>query len=182
MNSNQPNIHVDASRFYEFVESMDKKTMDKAEKEALRNSVRVVTNQTRRNMRSRFPGAFSTKGGRRISEGLVTNVKKSTDNRWYGQVHIMGNQKSQSRGYILKFFEMGTDERFSKVRARAYHGRTTAELSMSGAGYRGRIKGLWFFRDAVAATQQQVFNGIDDRMQAAVGKQWAKAAAKGGQL
>lgn len=182
MNNSQPNVQVDASRFYGFVESMDKKTITKAEKDALRQSIRVIATQTRRNLRSRWPAAFSTKGGRKISEGIVANVKKSSDGRLYGQVHIMGTGKSKSRGYILKFFEMGTVDRFSLVRSRAYRGRTTGELSLSGARFRGRIAPLWFFRDAVASTKQQVFDGIDDRMQEAVAKQWAKAAAKGGQL
>lgn len=182
MNSNQSNIRVDASRFYSFVESMDKKTINKAEKDALRASVRVVSTQTRRNLRGRWSGANSTRHGRKVSEGIVANVQKSTDGRLYGQVHIMGNGKSKSRGYILKFFEMGTVDRFSLVRSRAYRGRSVGELSMSGARYRGRIQALWFFRDAVTQTHKKVFDGIDDRMQEAVAKQWAKAAAKGGQL
>lgn len=179
--SNDPKIDFDASRFYSFVESMDKKTMNKAERDALRKSVRIVATQTRRNLRARWPNATSTKGGRKPSEGIVANVQKATNGQLYGQVHIMGNGKSNSRGYLLRFFEMGTVERFKGVRSRAYRGRTASELRTSG-GYTGRIKALWFFRDAVAATKSQVFNGIDDRMQEAVAKQWAKAAAKGGKL
>ena len=94
----------------------------------------------------------------------------------------MGNGHEGSRGYLLRFFEKGTVDRFARVRSRAYRGRTADELRSSGMGFRGRIKGLWFFRDAVAATKQEVFGGMEDRMEDAVVKQWAKSAAKGGQL
>ena len=165
--SNDPNVQFDASRFYDFVASMDKKTLNKAERDALRKSVRVVATQTRRNLRGRWPGGTSTRHGRRPSEGIVANVQKATTGQLYGQVHIMGNGRSNSRGYLLRFFEMGTVDRFAKVRSRAY---------------RGRIKPLWFFRDAVSSTRQEVFGDMSDRMEEAVAKQWAKSAAKGGVL
>lgn len=180
--SNDPNINFDASRFYSFVDSMDKKTLDRAEKDALRSSVRVISAQTRRNLRGRWAAANSTKGGRKPSEGIVANVNKATSGQIYGQVHIMGNGGRNSRGYLLRFFEMGTVDRFSGIRSRAYRGRSAAELQASGKAYRGRIKALWFFRDAVAATKSQVFEGMEDRMQEAVVKQWVKASTKGGKL
>ena len=178
--SNEPNIQVDASRFYDFVANMDRKQLNKAERDALRRSVRVVATQTRRNLRGRWPAANSTKGGRKPSEGVVANVQKATTGQLYGQVHIMGTGRSGSRGYLLRFFEMGTVDRFAQVRSRAYRGRSVAELRASGKSYRGRIRPLWFFRDAVAATKSQVFDGMEDRMEEAVAKQWAKSASKGG--
>ena len=180
VNAMSNNATFDASRFYDFVEHMDKKTLNRAERETLRKSVGVVKSATLRNLRGRWPGANSTKGGKRPSRGVVANVQKSTRGELYGQVHIMGKGGSGERGYLLRFFEMGTVERFAKVRSRAYRGRSAGELRASGMGYRGRIRPLWFFRDAVEATKTQVFDGIEDRMQAAVAKQWVKSAAKGG--
>ena len=182
MSNNQPSVQVDASRFYDFVEHMDRRTLAKAEKEALRKSVGVVKTATLRNLRGRWKGANSTKHGKKPSRGVVANVQKSTRGEYYGQVHIMGKGGADERGYLLRFFEMGTVERFAKVRSRAYRGRSVGELQASRKGYRGRIRPLWFFRDAVASTKSQVFDGIEDRMQSAVAKQWAKSAAKGGQL
>lgn len=182
MSNNQPNVQIDASRFYDFVEHMDKRTLNKAEKEALRKSVGVVRTATMRNLRGRWRGANSTKGGKKPSRGVVANVQKSTRGELYGQVHIMGKGGSGERGYLLRFFEMGTAERFAKVRTRAFRGRSAGELRASGKGYRGRIRPLWFFRDAVASTKREVFEGLEDRMQDAVVKQWAKSAAKGGTL
>ena len=173
---------VDASRFYDFVAHMDQKTLNKAEKEALRKSVGVVRTATLRNLRGRWKGASSTRHGKKPSRGVVANVQKPTRGEWYGQVHIMGKGGSGERGYLLRFFELGTAERFTKVRTRAFRGRSAGELRASGKGYRGRIKPLWFFRDAVSSTKSQVFDGISDRMQDAVVKQWAKSAAKGGTL
>lgn len=179
--SNNPNIQFDASRFYSFVESMDKKTMNRAERDALRKSVRVISTQTRRNLRSRWPASSSTKGGRKPSDGVVANVQKATNGQLYGQVHIMGKGGSGQRGYLLRFFEMGTEERFTSIRSRAYHGRSVSELKATQKGWRGRIwPPLWFFRDAVSSTKSQVFDGMEDRMQEAVAKQWVKAASKGG--
>jgi len=180
--SNESSIQVDASRFYDFVEHMDARTITKAEKDALRKSVGVVKSATLRNLRNRWKGANSTRGGRKPSRGVVANVQKATTGDYYGQVHIMGKGGPGERGYLLRFFEMGTVERFAKVRSRAYRGRSAGELRASGMGYRGRISPLWFFRDAVSATKEQVFEGLEDRMQDAVAKQWAKSAAKGGML
>lgn len=181
-NSSQPTVQVDASRFYDFVEHMDKRTLTKAEKEALRKSVGIVKTATLRNLRGRWKGANSNKGGPRPSRGVVANVQKATSGEFYGQVHIMGNGGSGERGYLLRFFEGGTDDRFARVRSRAYRGRTVAELRAAGMGWRGRIKPKWFFKDAVASTKQQVFGELNDRMQAAVVKQWVKSASKGGEL
>lgn len=181
MNSEQQ-TQFDASKFYDFVSNMDRKTMNRAERDALRKSVQVVSRATRRNLRARWPKSSSTKGGGRPSSGVVANVQKATNGQLYGQVHIMGNGKGGSRGYLLRFFEMGTVERFARVRSRAYRGRSTADLKSSRMGYRGKIRPLWFFRDAVASTKSEVFEGIEDRMEDAVVKQWAKSAAKGGQL
>ena len=180
--SNATNIQFDASRFYDFVAQMDRKALNKAERDALRKSVGVTAKATRRNLRARWPKSSSTRGGGKPSAGVIANVQKSTGGQLYGQVHIMGNGHEGSRGYLLRFFEKGTVDRFARVRSRAYRGRSADELRSSGMGYRGRIKGLWFFRDAVAATKQEVFSGIEDRMEDAVVKQWAKSAAKGGQL
>ena len=181
MNSEKQS-NFDASRFYDFVANMDKKTMNRAERDALRKSVQVVSRATKRNLRARWPKSSSTKGGGRPSAGVVANVQKATNGQLYGQVHIMGTGKGGSRGYLLRFFEMGTVDRFARVRSRAYRGRSAAELRSNGMGYRGRIKALWFFRDAVASTKSEVFEGIEDRMEDAVVKQWAKSAVKGGQL
>lgn len=180
--SNATNIQFDASRFYDFVANMDRKALNRAEREALSKSVGVTARATRRNLRSRWPKSSSTHGGGRPSAGVVANVKKSTGGQLYGQVHIMGGKGADSRGYLLRFFEMGTADRFARVRSRAFRGRTSDELRSAGMGYRGRIKGLWFFRDAVTATKQEVFAGTETRMEDAVVKQWAKSAAKGGQL
>ena len=181
MNS-ETQVNFDASRFYDFVAHMDRRAITKAEKEALRKSVGVVKTATLRNLRGRWKGANSSKHGKKPSRGVVANVQKSTKGDLYGQVHIMGTGGADERGYLLRFFEMGTVERFARVRSRAYRGRSMDELRASGKGYRGRIRPLWFFRDAVRATKEQVFDGIDDRMQTAVAKQWAKSAAKGGTL
>ena len=180
--SNATNIQFDASRFYDFVASMDRKALNKAERDALRKSVGVTAKATRRNLRARWAGGNSTRHGRRPSEGIVANVQKATTGQLYGQVHIMGNGRSNSRGYLLRFFEKGTDDRFARVRSRAYRGRTVAELRAAGMGWRGRIKPKWFFKDAVNSTKSEVFGDMRDRMEDAVVKQWAKSAAKGGQL
>lgn len=180
--SNETQVNFDASRFYDFVSHMDRRAINKAEKEALRKSVGVVRSATLRNLRSRWKGANSTKHGLKPSRGVVANVQKSTNGDFYGQVHIMGKGGADERGYLLRFFELGTVERFAKIRSRAYRGRSTDEMRRDGRGYRGRIRPLWFFRDAVRSTRSEVFDGIDERMQNAVAKQWAKSAAKGGTL
>lgn len=176
------NATFDATRFYDFVSKMDRRTISKAEKDALRRSVGVVKSATLRTLRGRWKGANSTRHGKKPSRGVVANVQKSTKGDLYGQVHIMGKGGSGERGYLLRFFEMGTVERFARVRSRAYRGRSAGELRAAGMGYRGRIRALWFFRDAVTQTKSQVFEGIEGRMQEAVAKQWAKSAQKGGRL
>lgn len=183
MNNNEAaQIQIDPSRLYDFIQKMDKKAITKAERTALRKSVGLIKSQTVRNIRARWRGGVSTRHGRKISEGVVASVNKSTGGDLYGQVHIMGTGNTGSRGYILKFFEMGTVDRFAKVRSRAYRGRGVDELKSSKAGYRGKIKPLWFFRDAVKAKKEAVFDEMEDRMQSAVVDQWAKSAAKAGKL
>lgn len=180
--SNDTTVNFDATRFYDFVSHMDRRAITKAEKEALRKSVGVVRTATMRNLRGRWKGANSTRHSKKPSSGVVANVQKSTNGDWYGQVHIMGKGGGDDRGFLLRFFEKGTVERFARVRSRAYRGRSIDELRSERKGYRGRIRPVWFFRDAVKATKSEVFEGIDERMQTAVAKQWARSAAKGGQL
>lgn len=176
MNNNET-IHVDDHCFEDFVKSMDQKALNKAEKAALRKTIGIIKSQTSRNLRSRWSGAYSTRHGRKVAEGLIANVQKSSRGGYYGQVHIMGNQKHDSRGYMLRFFEMGTVERFRGIRSRAYRGSTMAEIGSTHPST-GRIKGYWFFRDAVAQKKDETFRSIDDNMQEAVAKQWVKSASK----
>ena len=182
MNNETQQVQIDASRLYDFIQNMDKKAVQKAERTALRKSVGIIKGQTVRNIRARWRGGVSTRHGRKISEGVVSSVNKATSGELYGQVHIMGTGNTGSRGYILKFFEMGTVDRFARVRSRAYRGRGVAELRQAKAGYRGKIGPRWFFRDAVRAKKEAVFDEMEDRMQTAVASQWAKSASKIGQL
>ena len=59
--SNATNIQFDASRFYDFVAQMDRKALNKAERDALRKSVGVTAKATRRNLRARWPKSSSTR-------------------------------------------------------------------------------------------------------------------------
>lgn len=160
MNSNAE-IAIDTSKLRYFFDHMSKKDLDKAERDALRTSLKYIRNQANRNIRSRFPKAYSTKGGKRIQQGLISGVNKSNQGQWYGQIHIMGSGSSGSRGYILKFFELGTKQR--------YRNKSIST---------GSIKALYFFRDAVASKKKETFESMESNMQAAVIKQWNKAAQK----
>lgn len=157
--SNNVEIVAKTESLTYFFNHMNKKELDKAERDALKKTTYIIKRATTRKLRQRFPKAFSTAHGGAIAKGLAANVQKSKDGRWYGQVHVM-NSYNNDRGYLLKFYERGTKSRSFKGLAR------------------GKIGALWFFRDAVAETREKVFGEMEKRMGEAVLKQWNKAAEK----
>lgn len=113
----------------------------RAERKMVQAASRRLYKETESNIKTKFPNAANTNPNYsdRVIDGLRMYVMKNDEAAAQSVVHIMGTRAKQSQTYKLRFYENGTNDRYTT----------------SGA-YRGRIKPLSFFGDAVSTVEPQV--------------------------
>lgn len=104
---------------------------------ALRTSSNILIKQARSNLKTIIKSSItkkSPKTGKSLSSGIKMSIDRAATQ---STIHIMGD-------FRLKFFEKGTNIRKTKK------------------GYnRGSIAPKYFFKAAVAATEEQIFSNMD---------------------
>lgn len=113
----------------------------RAERKIVGAVVKKLFAQTKQNIQSRFPNSSSANPNYsdKIIDGLRSYVKKNDIYETEGIVHILGTRNKGSQTYKLRFYENGTQPRYT-----------------SNGAYRGMIKPLHFFGDAVSAVETQM--------------------------
>lgn len=128
--------------FSEFNEKLRKKTF----KTALRKSANILKKQTITNLKASVNHIDRRdKWGNTLRKGVGIAVAKTG---YSAKVHLMKNFK-------LKFFEMGTDDRYQK---------TFKRKRLKKQRYVGKIKPLWFFKKAKEQTETKVFDSIEQNL------------------
>ena len=134
--------------FNEFDEKLRKRTF----RTALRKSASILRNQAIKNLKAKVSNIDRRdRWGNTLRRGIVIKIFK---NLMGATVHILGNFK-------LKFFELGTKERFAKKLGRK---------RLKKPRYTGRIDATHFFENAKDQTQIQVFGSLDDVISQSVKK------------
>lgn len=142
------NIDLDESGVIEMLEALSTKKIMGLEKKVLRKAANIVRKDARKRLRTDLPNA-SKKGkySDTLMQGIMTSVREVKDGV-DAKVHTYGSTKKTSGTFRTRFFETGTNERITK----------------KGKKKRGRIKALYFFRDAVTSTKGQVQSTIDTEL------------------
>lgn len=138
-------FNCDTSRIEAMFERLSATNIQSFEGEAIDKALTELQQETISNLTSRVQGA--TRSGKTptgyVTKPMVQGVKKRVEKDYAeGVVHIMGD-------YRLKWFELGTDERFTTgSRSRNRNFRGDIKKTVSAGQSRGKIEGVDFFKDA----------------------------------
>lgn len=136
---------IDTSHVDEILDRLNEDSRRKAIYNSLIKGSKVLVEETQNSLRNALPKANS-----KMIEGVKTSKNKNYDEV---KVHIMGD-------FRLKFFEMGTDERYLKKPLKSKTGNTKKKDNSGKNPYRGKIIAKEFFRKA-----RQSSNMLDEVME-----------------
>ena len=117
----------------------------------LKKTLQIVQKEAKENLKSVTPNYNSSnnKWGLRLIKGVMVKLYKAQKNDVRGVVEIMG--KGKSADFRLKFFENGTQARFTK-----------------NGWHRGKMKSTPFFNPALDSTKSEVEASLDGNYQEAL--------------
>ena len=130
-------------------------------KTALRNGLKkslcIVQKEAKNNLKRVTPRYNSDRNqwGLRLIRGIMVKLYKENKNDIRGVVEIMG--KGKSADFRLKWFENGTQSRYTK-----------------NGWHRGKMKTTPFFNPAIETTKSEVEASLDDNYQEALEKTYNK--------
>lgn len=132
---------IDTTQLDKIFENLSEENRTKAMKVALMEGAKILQENAQQNlMRKMGSGATSTiKYKKPMTDGITINDK---DFKYYKTIAI-----SILRDFRLKWFELGTSERYRKVRGINSKGKKYVKRDEKG-GYTGFITGTHFFKEA----------------------------------
>ena len=149
--SNQ--LEIDASQVMSMYSEFDTKKRKAVYRKATRDALNIIKKQTLQNLRGVInPSKINKKDkwGNSFRNGISIKVYKSAKG---GVIHIMKNFK-------MKFFELGTEKRYRKVKGLTKKVKSVFRKDIKG-GYTGQIKKYSYFSNAKKQKESEVFNSID---------------------
>lgn len=142
---NNVQFEVDTEQVLKMFSEFDAKQRKKVYRSAVSKGLNIVKKQTLSNLKGVInPQKINTKDkwGNSFKNGIVVKVYRSAKS---GVIHIMKNFK-------MKFFELGTDARFTKT----WRGK-----KLKKERYTGSINAEGFFKKAKQQTESIVFSSIE---------------------
>lgn len=123
------------------VRSLGGNDAQRAERKMVQTAASQLYKETEANIKSRFPNAANNNPNYSdtIIDGLRMYVAKNDTAEAEAVVHIMGSRDKKSQTYKLRFYESGTEARYT-----------------SKGAYRGMIAPLRFFGDAISSVEPRV--------------------------
>lgn len=117
----------------------------------LKKTLQIVQKEAQSNLKGVTPNYNSSnnKWGLRLIKGVMTKLYKAQKNDVRGVVEILG--KGKQADFRLKFFENGTQARFTK-----------------NGWHRGKMKSTPFFNPALESTKGEVEASLDGNYQEAL--------------
>lgn len=148
------NIVLDESGVLDMLDALSTREVMGIQRTALRKAANVLRTDARKRLKKDLPNATtsSSKYSDTLIQGIMTSVREGNEGM-DAKVHIMGTRKKTSGTFRTRFFEGGTVVRKTKK------------------GYnRGKIKALYFFKDAVGATKDKVQSTLDKELSKTIQK------------
>lgn len=153
------NVSIDDSQVQAVFSALSEKKQKKALMGGIRKSAQILIRRTKQLIKSKLRN--TNKPSRFNGKKMVNGVKFKGDNRELeGKVHIMGD-------FRLKIFEKGnykTHPRKTKSRKKVFNGSFRGgrrQYNRIGEGHStGNIQALYFFKQAKADTEQQIFSTL----------------------
>ena len=155
-------VEVDAKKVHELLDRLNDDEAKKAIKSALRKSILILRKQAQENLVSAVTDAEfgSTKNGvsfKPLKNEINIAVYRNASG---ARVDLLDRRKKGSRAYMLKWFESGTKERFTKESStRSFW--TNKKRVTKKAAYRGSINASHFFSNAVKSKQKEAEDSLE---------------------
>ena len=147
-------IVLDDSGVRDMLDALSTREVMGIQRTALRKAANVLRADARKRLRKDLPSSTTNSGkySDTLVQGIMTSVTEGNEGM-DAKVHIMGTRKQTSGTFRTRFFEGGTKVRKTKK------------------GYnRGKIKALYFFKDAVSATKDKVQSTLDKELSKTIQK------------
>ena len=155
-------VEVGATRVNELLKRLNDKEAKKAISSALRKSILIIRKQAQENLVSAVNDAeFSSSKNGVSFKPLKNEINVAVYRNASGaRVDLIDRRKKGSRAYMLKWFESGTKERFTKESStRSFW--TNKKRVTKKAAYRGIINASHFFSNAVKSKQKEAENSLE---------------------
>ena len=152
------NLEIDDKRILAEFGELTSKDQYKSYKKSIKKSANIIVRAARRRLKQRIGPAINHKNrwnGRTLASGIRASIGRD---KVTASVHIMGD-------FRLKFFELGTSERYTKASGRKYSRGRRGKGS-----YRGKMKPLYFFRSAVKSKESEVESSFFTSLEASIEK------------
>lgn len=148
-------LATDAFEIYQRFSTFTLKEMNQAVRAALSKGANIIKKQTVANLKQKLPNSTKrnvTKYKDTLTDAVVASIwKKKGNTPDEAKVHIMGSRAQYSGTFRARFFEKGV----SDMSRKNTNGKTI---------FGGSIQPLYFFRDAVVATKDEVVSAIDETL------------------
>lgn len=140
-----------------WLDNINPNRLKTALRNGLKKSLRIVQKEAKNNLKRVTPRYNSGRNqwGLRLIRGIMVKLYKENKNDVRGVVEIMG--KGKSADFRLKFFENGTQARYTK-----------------NGWYRGKMKVTPFFNPAIESTKSEVESSLEGNYQEALEKAYNK--------
>lgn len=140
-----------------WLDNINPNRLKTALRNGLKKSLRIVQKEAKNNLKRVTPRYNSDRNqwGLRLIRGIMVKLYKENKNDIRGVVEIMG--KGKSADFRLKWFENGTQSRYTK-----------------NGWHRGKMKTTPFFNPAIETTKSEVEASLDDNYQEALEKIYNK--------
>ena len=140
-----------------WLDNINPNRLKTALRNGLKKSLRIVQKEAKNNLKRVTPRYNSDRNqwGLRLIRGIMVKLYKENKNDIRGVVEIMG--KGKSADFRLKWFENGTQSRYTK-----------------NGWHRGKMKTTPFFNPAIETTKSEVEASLDDNYQEELEKTYNK--------
>ena len=141
-------VTVDAKQVQDMFAELEPRRRKQVFRAALNTSSNILIRETRKNLAGvvKDPNSPNSWDGKKLQAGIKKRIARDAKSV---KVHLLGD-------FRLKFFEMGTTERYTKRHTKARGGK---------GGYRGKNTGQYFFRSAKQSTERRIFEDIHSTLQ-----------------
>lgn len=137
-------VEVDAKRVNELLTRLNDKEAKKAIKSAIRKSALIIRKQAQSNWVSACPD------GERLAKEINIAVYRNASG---ARIDLLDKRKRDSKQFVLRFFDSGTQERATKKGAN-----------------RGTIKATYFFKNAVESKKSEAEKSLEENIINAITK------------
>ncbi len=154
-------IQTDSRQLTNALSALSGKDISRVVRNSLKKAVRPLAKSTERRYDALFDRSGESSPRKRGgSQGIVRLVSRTQNGLIVVKVHIM-------RDYKAKWFELGTDKRYTKGHRNVGRYRLRQDsnrrytLRAGRPGYRGRIRPKWIFTTEQRKQEHRIKAGID---------------------